>query len=132
MLGNALGFTRYICEETSCAGRPAEPAEYLSVVAFAVPPEDEAEFDDWYETEHCPQLLESDDWLCVRRLRVLSGDGPPWTHLALHMLRTMEVSWGASHAAARSGSKRAALAERPWFPGAGRWLYRLLTRHESA
>jgi hypothetical protein len=90
MLGLVSGFTRFTCEQIADMGSPAR-GDYLSVVAFAVPDEFTAAFDDWYEGEHVPMLLEADDWLRVRRYRVLDGTGGPWTHLALHELGSVEV-----------------------------------------
>lgn len=126
MLGNVHGFTRFTCEQTSDTG--GEPGPFLSVVAFAVPAEDEDAFDDWYETDHVPALLKADDWLRVRRYRVRSGEGGPWTHLALHDLASREVMRSPEREAARRGPKRDALAGRDWFTRSGRWLYEVLNR----
>lgn len=129
MLAHVGGFTRYTCAQTFHSGAPVAPPTHLSVVAFAVPEEDEVALDDWYETEHVPALMRADDWLRVRRYRVLSGEGAPWTHLALHELASAEVMDSPERAAARRGPKRDALGSRPWFGESGRWLYRLLSRH---
>ena len=128
MLANVGGFTRYTCRLAYDSGPAAAPT-HLSVVAFAVPEEDAAALDDWYENEHVPALLQAADWLRVRRYRVVSGEGGPWTHLALHELASAEVMDSPERAAARQGPKRDALAGRPWFANSGRWLYRLLSRH---
>jgi hypothetical protein len=127
MLANVHGFTRFTCEVVSDSGSAEEPA-YLSVVAFAVAPRDAAAFDDWYESEHIPLLLQADDWIRIRRYRVLSGDGGPWTDIALHELRSTSVMNSPERAAARSAPKRMALADRPWFAESGRWLYEALPR----
>jgi hypothetical protein len=127
MLANVRGFTRYTCELTYDSGE-APAGDHLSVVAFAVPEQDVAQFDDWYESEHIPALLEAPDWLRVRRYAVLSADGGPWTHLALHELASREVMDSPERAAARQGPKRDALAGRPWFGRSGRWLYDTLSR----
>lgn len=128
MLDQVSGFTRFTCELTSDTGAVAE-GDHLSVVAFAVPDSDEAALDDWYETEHVPALLRAPDWLRVRRWRVLSGAGGPWTHLATHELAGRAVLDSPERAAARSGRKRDALAARSWFEMSGRWLYRVLNRY---
>ena len=128
MLANVGGFTRYTCRLAYDSGPAAAPT-HLSVVAFAVPVEDAAALDDWYENEHVPALLQAADWLRVRRYRVVSGEGGPWTHLALHELASAEVMDSPERAAARQGPKRDALAGRTWFADSGRWLYRLLSRH---
>jgi hypothetical protein len=125
MLASVHGFTRFTCDRLSDTGATRE-ATHLSVVAFAVPDADVSAFEDWYETEHTPLLMRADGWLRVRRYRVLSGDGGPWTHFALHDLASAEVMDSPERAAARRGPKREALAGRPWFSESGRWLYRLL------
>lgn len=128
MLANVRGFTRFTCELTSDSGVD-RAGDYLSVVTFAVPDEDVAQFDDWYENEHVPALLRAEDWLRVRRWRVRSGAGGPWTHLALHELASRDVMDSPERAAARKGPKRDALADRDWFGTSGRWLYEVLSRH---
>lgn len=128
MLANVHGFTRYTCEQTFDSGAVDAVPTHLSVVAFAVPSEDAARLDEWYELEHIPRLLRADDWLRVRRYRVVSGEGGPWTHLALHELASAEVMDSPERAHARQGPMRDALAERPWFARSGRWLYEVLSR----
>ena len=127
MLGNVRGFTRYICDERSDTGENSEPASYLWAVAFSVPESAWGEFDDWYAEEHVPMLMEADGWLRVRRYTVRpGGDGPAWTHLALHELRDLAVLDSPERAAARDAPLRAALATRDWFGHSGRWLYRAI------
>ena len=128
MLDSVRGFTRYTCELTSDSGAPAREPTHLSVVAFAVPEDDAGQLEDWYETEHVPALLQADDWLRVRRYRVLSGEGGPWTDLALHDLGSAGVMESPERAAARRGPKRDALAGRDWFRESGRWLYEVISR----
>ena len=43
---------------------------------FTVPPEDLDEFDDWYESDHVPTLMQNRDWLRVRRYAVAEGAVP--------------------------------------------------------
>jgi hypothetical protein len=125
MLANVLGFTRYTCDLLSDTGAPGEEPAAMSVVAFAVPEADEADFEDWYQGEHVGLLMQVPGWLRVRRYRVRPGsEGPPWTHLALHDLRGAEALDHPARAAARDTPKRDALAARAWFGGSGRWLYR--------
>jgi hypothetical protein len=126
MLGEVTGFTRFTCEQLSDFGEPVS-GSYLSVVAFAVPDEHQAAFDRWYETEHVPMLLEADDWLRVRRYRVLDGEGGPWTHIALHELASVEVMDSPERARARKGPLRDALVGHDWFGRSGRWLYEQLS-----
>lgn len=124
MLEHARGFTRYIADELSDTGAPAEAPSVLYVVAFGVPAQDAAEFDGWYEDEHVPLLMQVPGWLRVRRYRVRSGfAGTAWSHLALHELRGPEALDAPERAAARDTRRRAALAQRPWFRS-GRWTYR--------
>ncbi len=125
MLQNATGFTRYLCELISDTG-PSADGGCLSVNAFHVPDIDVGLFDDWYETEHIPRLMQAHDWLRVRRYRVYDGDGPTWTHLALHNLMSPEVMDSPERRFARTGPKRDALVNRPWFGGSDRWLYRII------
>lgn len=131
MLGAVSGFTRYIGEEIADSGPAGTTGPFIAVVAFAVPPSGEAEFDDWYDSEHSPLLLAAPDWLRVRRYRVIDGEGGPWTRLAVHELANLEVMDSPERARARQGPKRDALAERPWFANSGRWLYRRLNRVEA-
>lgn len=129
MLDNVHGFTRYITDQISDTGAPAqeEPAA-LFVVAFAVPEPDEADFEGWYEGEHVPLLMQVPGWLRVRRYRVRPGfAGPPWTHLALHELRDPAALDAPERAAARDTPRRAELARRDWFTS-GRWVYRPIHR----
>jgi hypothetical protein len=130
MLGAVHGFTRFTCEQVSDLGEPVF-GSVVSAVAFAVPEEDRAQFDAWYETEHVPMLLEADDWLRVRRYRVIDGEGGPWTHLALHELASREVMDSPERAAARRGPLREALVGRDWFGRSGRWLYERISQVEA-
>ncbi len=126
MLGLVNGFTRFTCTQLSDLGRPVH-GDVISVVAFAVPDEDAAQFDDWYETEHVAMLLEAEDWLRVRRYRVIDGAGGPWTHIAIHELANAEVMDSPERARARRGPKRDALVDREWFGRSGRWVYQQLS-----
>lgn len=127
MLGQVRGFTRYICDEVSDTGAPAQPAAYLWAVAFTVPRPARAAFDSWYEKEHIPLLMQADGWLRVRRYAVRPGaDGPAWTHIALHELRDLAALDAPERTAARDTPGRARLAEQDWFNRSGRWLYRAI------
>lgn len=122
MLDSVFGFTRYLAEKISDTGTAPDGA-FLSVNAFTVPPEWDEAFADWYETEHTPRLMAEKDWLRVRRYRVIEGSGGTWTHLALHELASREAMDSPARAHARTGPKRDALAQAPWFNASGRWLY---------
>jgi hypothetical protein len=123
MLGSVHGFTRYLCDQTSDTGAVDEAAGILYVVAFSVPESDIAEFDGWYDEEHVPLLMNVPGWLRVRRYTTRpGGDGPPWTHLALHEIRDLAVLDRPERAAARDTPRRDDLARRDWFKS-GRWTY---------
>jgi hypothetical protein len=129
MLANVHGFTRYLCDGLTDTGPVADhdgpDGHVLYVVTFAVPYEDEEEFEAWYADEHVPLLMRVPGWLRVRRYRARpGGDGPPWTHFALHELRDAAALERPERVAARDTPRRAALAARPWFRQSGRWLYR--------
>lgn len=131
MLERVSGFTRYLCELIGDTGTSDSPGAYLSVVAFSVPEDQESDFNAWYAEEHIPLLMEADDWLQVRRYKVIDGHGGPWTHIAMHELASLEVMDSPERARARSGPRRASLADRPWFGASGRWLYRTMSRQEA-
>ncbi|MFZ0043354.1 MAG: hypothetical protein WAK93_18740 [Solirubrobacteraceae bacterium] len=125
MLGRVRGFTRYICDEISDTGAPIHQPTVLFVVTFAVPDADDAQFEDWYAGEHVPLLMQVPGWLRVRRYRVRpGGEGPPWTHFALHELEDATALERPERQAARDTPRRDALAIKPWFGTTGRWLYR--------
>ncbi len=121
MLANVHGFTRYICDQTSDTGPVDEEPGALFAVGFAVPEEGRAEFDGWYEDEHIGLLMQVPGWLRVRRYRVRPGsDGPPWTHLALHELRSPDALARPERAAARGTPRRPRRTPPPGVAGAGR------------
>jgi hypothetical protein len=125
MLGNVLGFTRYLCDQISDTGPDGSDA-HLYVVAFAVPDADEPDFEAWYQDEHVGLLMRVPGWRRIRRYRVRRPGfaGPPWTHLALHEIDSPAVLDRPERAAARDTPRREALTRRPWFGGSGRWMYR--------
>jgi hypothetical protein len=131
MLESVTGFTRYTCELVADSGRRGDH-NFLSVVAFEVPEEEAGEFDDWYEREHEPLLLEADDWLRVRRYRRLTGEGGPWNRFALHELASSEVMQSPQRRRAREAPLREALSDRPWFGESGRWLYEVIARTDGS
>ncbi len=125
MLGAVNGFTRYICDQISDTGQPARTPTLLSVVAFSVPSDARDAFEQWYAGEHVPMLMKAAGWLRVRRYAARpGGDGPAWTHLALHELADASAMDSPERAAARDTPQRAALARHDWFGRSGRWLYR--------
>lgn len=130
-LSNVLTFTRFTTEQLSDQGDLSAHGPFLSVVAFAVPDGTNDTFADWYENEHAPLLLEAPDWLRVHRYRVVDGQGGPWTHFALHELRSLEVMQSPERARARRGPKRDLLAGQSWFTDSGRWTYRRVATYSG-
>jgi hypothetical protein len=120
MLSTVSGFTRYLAEETgsyTIEGNRAGDldAPFLYSVFFEVPPERQRDFNDWYENDHVPQLLECKDWLLVRRFRIVDGEPKSWTHLALHYLTDDRALESGERRRARQSPWRARLAEESWF-----------------
>src|ERR1041385_2939974 len=116
MLRTVQGFTRYIGDqiglhtgEISSSTEPIDAA-YLYAVFFAVPAQRQPEFNDWYERDHVPALLECKDWLMVRRLRIVEGEPGNWTHLALHYLANSSALSSPERERARASPWRARLA----------------------
>src|SRR6185369_12124763 len=70
MLKSVRGFTRYTCMLRFDTGSKSERGKFLSAVAFAVPREQEARLDSWYENEHIAQVMREPDSLRVRRYKV--------------------------------------------------------------
>ena len=127
MLKSVKGFTRYTCTQTYDSRSVADAPEYLSAVAFAVPEALRARVDDWHANEEIPLLMRCADWLRVRRYRVISADGGPWTDFTLHDLASLEAMDSPEHRAAQTGPKRAALAREPWFGTSSRWLFEVIS-----
>ena len=120
MLRNVTGFTRYIAAETGSYTKEVEKAEHLNApclysVFFEVPQERQHEFDDWYEKDHIPLLLECKEWLLVRRFRIVDGEPRSWTHLALHYLTDERALDSPERQSARQSPWRTRLAEESWF-----------------
>ncbi len=120
MLASVRGFTRYVGEEIARFTRPDAPddanvASHLYAVLFAVPPEHDAEFNRWYDEEHCPILLRNRQWGQIRRYRIREGTPPQWTHLALHYLGDLSALDSPERGEARATPWRARLAAQTWF-----------------
>jgi hypothetical protein len=128
MLRSVAGFTRFTCNQTYGNDGKSE-GDFLSAVAFDVPQADRPAFDDWYAAEHIPLLMQAAGWLRVRRYSVLSSDGGPWTHFALHELESPDVMNSPELKAAQEGPKREQFAGKPWFENSARWLYKVISRH---
>jgi len=120
MLKDVKGFTRYLCDEIGEQRAPHADAQAINgaclyPVFFNVPEDREQAFNDWYEQDHVPLLLESPDWLTVRRFRIRDGEPGRWTHLALHYLRDPRALDSPERERARATPWRARLAAEPWF-----------------
>ena len=69
MLGHVEGFTRYTGQLISWQQRPEVDDQrmlkspYLYGVFFTVPADREEAFNEWYEEEHAPLLLNCEQWL---------------------------------------------------------------------
>lgn len=122
ILAAVTGFTRYPAVETARFVNPnvsPDPTEapYLHAVLFSVPDEWEAEFDAWYNQEHCPLLMTNPHWWQIRRYRIRSGTPDRWTHLSLHHLGDLSAMESEERKRARSTDWRNRLAQEPWFKG---------------
>ena len=120
MLQSVSGFTRYIANEAFIGERDDTPvmpldAPVVLCLLFTVPMEARGNFEEWYDTEHIPILLEDPDWLMVRRFDVIESDPEPHTHLMLHYLNHERALEGEAIKRARSTEWRARLAAEPWF-----------------
>jgi hypothetical protein len=129
MLGGVSGFTRYIGNEISTAGKPAAEgaasAKLLYAVWFNVPQDRLAAFDAWYDEDHVPILLEHKDWIAVRRFEIVDGEPESWNRLALHYLGAESALQSPERARARETPWRARLAVEPWFRGS----YKVFQQH---
>ncbi|WP_043830094.1 DUF4286 family protein [Muricoccus aerilatus] len=123
MLASVSGFTRYIGQEMAVRRRAegdapaALDAPLLYAVWFQVPEDRLADFDAWYEQDHVPLLMESPDWLMVRRFRINDGEPLPFNRLALHYLADRAALSSPAREKARATPWRARLAAEPWFKG---------------
>ena|SRR5450830_1931171 len=121
MLKNVSGFTRYTCEQISNVTKPGSleiASPILYAVWFSVPEDRLADFDDWYNNDHVPLLMECKEWQMVRRFNVLSGDPKPYNRLALHYLSDKSALDSPERKKARETPWRAKLASESWFSGA--------------
>lgn len=98
MVGKCRRICRFEAEQIlpGSAAAPAAAAGLL-LVAMNVKAEVEAEFNDWYDTEHVPRLRQVPGCLAARRFRVTSG---AQRYLALYHLTGPEVvasdAWAAA------------------------------------
>lgn len=94
IIGRALTFQRWVMEQIlpGDASAPAGAGGLLAVF-LDVAPAAEAEFNDWYNQEHIPRLLQVPGVLAARRF--LARSGQP-RYLALYHLTDPAVATGAA------------------------------------
>ena len=114
-LDSVSGFTRYVAAEASVianehARTEALDAKVVFCVFFNVPMERTGAFEDWFDSEHAPMLLQCEDWLMVRRLDVVAWEPEPYSHMILHYLNH-EAALAQADATGRGGG----FAAEPWF-----------------
>lgn len=81
---------RFEGEQTLPGDRDAPAdAEGLLLNAMNVSPDREAEFNEWYDTEHIPALAAVPGTLCARRFRAATGESP--RYVALYHLASPDV-----------------------------------------
>ena len=111
------------CELVYDSGPAAQATAHLLVVSFAVPIEALPVFDDWYDTEHSPLLLNAPSWLRIRRLYAPQAPDGELNCFVLHELADLEVLTGPDRDAATRGPKRAVVAEQAWYATSRRWRF---------
>jgi hypothetical protein len=117
MPNEEAGSRRFIGPKIGDTGL-AEPGRYLYLVSFAVPEDEQPEFDNWYEREHLPIFLRCREWLRCRRYAVSSGKPSDVTRAALHELADLSALDSPERAEARATAWTARLAERAYFASA--------------
>lgn len=130
MLRSVANFTRYIGSPIATHVRDVGDflgAPILYPVFFTVPENRLIEFDEWYDEDHAPTLLEEPEWLAVRRFHVISGGPEKFNRLALHYLSNMRAMDSAARSKARESTWRDRLSKEEWFKG----TYMLFERHGS-
>jgi len=68
--------------------RPAEPAEFVLTVRMDIPQQHESEFNEWYNSDHLPALVDVPGVYCARRYVAVEGEPK---YLALYELSDAEV-----------------------------------------
>lgn len=120
MLQAVSGFTRYIGVEAFQKARDDAPvmpldAPVVLCVFFTVPLEQRGNFEDWYDSEHIPMLLDCPDWLMARRFDIVAWDPEPYTHVMLHYLNGEGALESDALKRSRETPWRQSLAGQPWF-----------------
>lgn len=119
MLANVSNFTRFIGQELGRHGDidAAITAPFIFTSMFDVPPEGEAEFDQWMVEDHAPLLMECPDWLGIRRFELPIAEPVKYTRLAIHYLASKEALASPERAAARTTEFRDRMTRHDWFKG---------------
>lgn len=129
MLRDVSNFSRYIGHPISFAGQSGGDsflkAPVLYPVFFDVPEGRLRDFDDWYDQDHVPLLMECPEWLAVRRFHLESADPGKFTRLALHYLADNSALDSEARNRARESDWRKSLANHSWFKG----TYMVFDRH---
>ena len=120
MLQSVSGFTRYVAAEVFHKEREIAPvmpmdAPVILCVFFSVPMEQCGAFEQWYDSEHIPMLLECPDWLMARRFEIVAWDPEPYTHMILHYLNDESALQSEALQRSRKTPWRQSLAAQPWF-----------------
>lgn len=113
------------CRQVTDSGAKPGVAAAMMLITFAVPADCNAEFEDWYASEHIPMLLKAEGWLRARRFVVTghSNGAAGWTSIAIHLMTSLDVLDSEERRLARTTPWRARFASLPWFEAAGRFLY---------
>ena len=131
MLRDVSGFTRYIGRPIGCQINDGVEdflkAPVLYPVFFNIPQANLTEFDDWYDQDHVPTLLECPEWLAVRRFHLEISDPGNYNRLALHYLADESAMDSDARKKARASEWRDRLANQPWFKG----HYMVFGRHND-
>ena len=120
MLQSVSGFTRYIAVEAFRMERDDVPimpldAPVVLCVFFSVPMEQRGSFEDWYDSEHIPMLLDCPDWMMARRFDIIAWEPEPYTHVILHYLNDESALESDALKRSRETPRRQSLADQSWF-----------------
>ena len=107
-------------------GQAANPPEFLLAVQMDVDPEQEAEFNDWYNQEHCPMLLSVPGMLGARRFEAVEGEPK---YAAFYEIESPEVPESAGWVRARETPWRKGVE--PYTRNRKRDMYRLILSQEA-
>lgn len=91
VLDSVTGFTRYIGVEESFRSQAGSEAEGINANViraefYAVPFDNAPEFNEWYDDDYVPMLLQCPDWIMARRLSVVDSDPERYSQMMLHYL----------------------------------------------